>query len=119
MEFLCGPILVVLLLNFRRGMRANGSSKESIICTSTCKNEVNHRAMFLLNVSVKYKRNVERVQTEAIIINLLAPEDPPIIDTTRLGVIAIHLVIRFLFHFFILRSKNPFFGKKLIATSPY
>ena len=31
-EFMCGPILVALLLNLRRGIRANGSSNESIIC---------------------------------------------------------------------------------------
>ena len=31
-EFLCGPIFVALLLNLRRGIRANGSSNESIIC---------------------------------------------------------------------------------------
>ena len=36
-----------------------------------------------------------------------APADPPMIETTRLGVIAIDLVIKFLVHFFILRSKNP------------
>lgn len=32
MEFLWGPILLLLLLNLRSGIRANGSSKDSIIC---------------------------------------------------------------------------------------
>ena len=31
-EFLWGPILLLLLLNLRSGIRANGSSKDSIIC---------------------------------------------------------------------------------------
>lgn len=42
-----------------------------------------------------------------MIISLPDPEDPPIIETIKLGVIAMHLVIRFLNHFFILRSKKP------------
>lgn len=46
--------------------------------------------------------------TEAMIISLPAPDGPPIIDTTRLGVIAISLVNKFLNHVFILRSKNPY-----------
>jgi hypothetical protein len=32
LEFACGPIFVVLLVNFRRGKSANGSWKERIIC---------------------------------------------------------------------------------------
>lgn len=36
-----------------------------------------------------------------------APEEPPMIETMRLGVIAIHRVIRFRSHFLILISKNP------------
>lgn len=35
MEFLWGPILLLLLLNLRSGMRANGSSKDRIICIRT------------------------------------------------------------------------------------
>lgn len=39
MEFLCGPIFVLLLLlNFRSGIRANGSSKERIISKQTVPN---------------------------------------------------------------------------------
>lgn len=46
--------------------------------------------------------------TEAMMISLPAPDDPPIVETTRLGVIAISLVNKFLNHVFILRSKNPY-----------
>lgn len=40
-------------------------------------------------------------------MSLPAPDDPPMIETIKLGVIAMHLVIRFLNHFFIFRSKKP------------
>lgn len=43
-----------------------------------------------------------------MMISLPAPDDPPIVETTRLGVIAISLVNKFLNHVFILRSKNPY-----------
>ena len=46
--------------------------------------------------------------TDAMMISRPAPDDPPMIETTRLGVMAMHLVIRFLTHFFILRSKKPY-----------
>lgn len=42
-----------------------------------------------------------------------APEDPPIIDTIRLGVMAMHLVTKFLSHFLILRSKKPYICSKI------
>lgn len=45
--------------------------------------------------------------TDAMMISLPAPCDPPIMETTRLGVMAMHLVIRFLSHFLIFSSKKP------------
>lgn len=42
-----------------------------------------------------------------------APADPPIIETMRLGIMAMHLVIRFLSHFLILSSKKPYTFKKI------
>lgn len=36
-----------------------------------------------------------------------APFDPPMMETTRLGAMAMQRVIRFLSHVFILMSKNP------------
>ena len=50
---------------------------------------------------------VHKLQTDATMISRATPLDPPIMETIRLGVMAMHLVIRFLIHFFILRSKNP------------
>lgn len=47
------------------------------------------------------------IQTDAMTINLPAPEEPPMIDTIKLGVIAMHLVIKFLSHFLIFKSKKP------------
>lgn len=41
-----------------------------------------------------------------------APEEPPIIDTIRLGVMAMHRVTKFLIHVFILRFKKPYKKKK-------
>ena len=32
LEFVCGPIFVLLLVNLRSGTRAKGSSNDSIIC---------------------------------------------------------------------------------------
>lgn len=46
-------------------------------------------------------------QTDAMMMSLPAPEDPPIIATIRLGVMAIALVIRFLNHFLIFKSRKP------------
>lgn len=45
--------------------------------------------------------------TDAMMINRLAPDDPPIIETKRLGKMAMHLVVRFLSHFLIFKSKKP------------
>ncbi len=45
--------------------------------------------------------------TDAMMISRPAPEEPPMMETIRLGVIAMHRVIRFLNHFVILMSKNP------------
>jgi hypothetical protein len=36
-----------------------------------------------------------------------APLEPPMMETTRLGAMAMQRVIRFLSHFFILMSRNP------------
>jgi hypothetical protein len=36
-----------------------------------------------------------------------APLEPPMMETTRLGTMAMERVIRFLSHFFILMSRNP------------
>lgn len=41
-------------------------------------------------------------------ISLPAPEDPPMIETIKLGVMAINLVIKFLSHFLIFNSKKPY-----------
>ena len=62
-----------------------------------------------INVKKKKKKKdiVHKLQTDAMMISRDAPLDPPIIATIRLGVMAMHLVIRFLIHFFILRSKKP------------
>lgn len=49
-----------------------------------------------------------KIQTEAMMIRRPAPDDPPITETIRLGVMAIDLVTKFLIHFFILRSKKPY-----------
>jgi hypothetical protein len=43
-----------------------------------------------------------------MMISRLEPEEPPTMATTRLGAIAMHLVIKFLFHLFILMSKKPY-----------
>lgn len=43
-----------------------------------------------------------------MMISRPAPEEPPMMETIRLGVIAMHRVTRFLNHFFILMSKNPY-----------
>ena len=51
---------------------------------------------------------VHKLQTNAMMISRAAPLDPPIMETIRLGVMAMPLVIRFLIHFFILRSKKPY-----------
>lgn len=48
------------------------------------------------------------IQTDAMIISLPAPDGPPIIETIRLGVMEMHLVIKFLSHFLILNSKKPY-----------
>lgn len=45
--------------------------------------------------------------TEAMMISFAAPEDPPIIQATKLGAMAMHLVNRFLNHSFIFNSKKP------------
>ena len=42
-----------------------------------------------------------------MIMSRPAPADPLIMETMRLGVMAMHLVIRFLSHLFILRFKKP------------
>lgn len=44
---------------------------------------------------------------EAMMISFAAPEDPPIIQTTKLGAMAMHLVNRFLNQSFIFNSKKP------------
>ena len=57
------------------------------------------------------------IQTDAmIIISFAAAEDPPMIDTIKLGVMAMHLVIKFLSHFFIFKSKKPYDSKPVIST---
>lgn len=50
---------------------------------------------------------IRELPTDEMIISLAAPSDPLIMETIRLGVIAMHLVIKFLNHFFILRFKKP------------
>ena len=45
-------------------------------------------------------------------ISLPAPEDPPMIETIKLGVMAINLVIKFLSHFLIFNSKKPYDNMK-------
>lgn len=42
-----------------------------------------------------------------MIMSLPAPEVPPMIETIRLGVMAMHLVNKFLAQVLILRSKKP------------
>ena len=46
-------------------------------------------------------------RTEEIIMRRLAPADPPMIETSRLGAMARDLVNKFLTHLFTLSSKNP------------
>jgi hypothetical protein len=46
-------------------------------------------------------------RTDAMIMRRPAPFDPPMMETTRLGAMAMQRVIRFLSHVFILMSKNP------------
>jgi len=43
-----------------------------------------------------------------MIMSLPAPEEPPMIETTRLGAMATILVTKFLIHFFIFKSKKPY-----------
>ena len=47
------------------------------------------------------------VCTEAMMINFPAPAEPPMRATMRLGIIAKHLVKKFLSHGSSLRSRNP------------
>ena len=47
------------------------------------------------------------VRTDAMMMRRPAPFDPPMMETTRLGAMAMQRVIRFLSHVFILMSKNP------------
>ena len=69
-----------------------------------------------MNIGINVKKEkekrkediVHKLQTDAMMISRAAPLDPPIMETIRLGVMAMHLVIRFLIHFFILRSKKPY-----------
>lgn len=41
-------------------------------------------------------------------ISLPAPEEPPMMETTRLGAMATILVTKFLIHFFIFKSRKPY-----------
>lgn len=45
--------------------------------------------------------------TEAMMINFPAPADPPMRATIKLGIIAKHLVKKFLSHGFSVKSRNP------------
>lgn len=47
------------------------------------------------------------VPTDAMIMRRPAPLEPPIMETTKLGTMAMLRVIRFRTHFFILMSRNP------------
>ncbi|KAK1261640.1 hypothetical protein QJS04_geneDACA001238 [Acorus gramineus] len=42
-----------------------------------------------------------------MIISFPAPEDPPMRDMIKLGMMAMHRVSRFLDHGFIFKSRNP------------
>jgi hypothetical protein len=46
-------------------------------------------------------------RTDAMMMRRPAPFDPPMMETTRLGAMAMQRVIRFLNHVFILMSKKP------------
>jgi len=48
-----------------------------------------------------------RGYTEAMMINFPAPAEPPIKATIKLGIIAKHLVRKFLSHGSSLKSRNP------------
>ena len=56
------------------------------------------------------------IQTDAMTISLPTPADPPIIYTIRLGVMAMHLVTKFLSHFLIFKSKKPYSSNKYSVT---
>lgn len=51
--------------------------------------------------------NTMFLSTEAMIISLPAPEEPPIIEATKLGIMAIHRVSRFLIQGCIFISRKP------------
>lgn len=137
MEFLCWPIVFPLLLNLRSGMRANGSSKDNIICTKFTASQPNqsaeefhtirslimhlllvHTIKLLISCIYRFckwclcRQTVDAPDggnncTDAMMMRRPAPLDPPMMATIKLGTMAILRVIRFLSHCFILMSKKP------------
>lgn len=106
-ELAYDPIFVSLLVNLRRGTRANGSSKDNIICHILIINTIWYVIYFMKYCYIFFYIN-QKPLTEAMIINLPAPAEPPMRATIRLGTIAKHLVNKFLSHGFIRSSRNPY-----------
>ena len=107
MELLWAPILALLLVNRRRGISANGSSKDKIIWT----HKVMKQSMFILVGKVYFfvffVFECWAWLTEAMIISLAAPEDPPMMQTIKLGAMAMHRVTKFLNQSLIFKSRKP------------
>jgi hypothetical protein len=112
MDSLRGPTFLLLLQNLSRGMRANGSSNDRIICiqiknSGYCcfwRSKANSYRMF--NWKNKAENRLMSL-TDDRMISLPAPEGPLTMETMRLGAMAMTRVMRFLTQFFIFMSRNP------------